>query len=339
MKLMQITSASLVLLAAGLGMNTAAYADGETTVSGKIYTDFTVRSTDGDNPDDGYGVDVKRFYFGANHKFDDTWQANITTDFHYNSSDGRTSLFVKKAYLQAKLNDMATLRVGSADLPWVPYVEGIYGLRFLENVLIDRSGFGTSADWGLHLLGKGGSFDYQISLVNGNGYKNPDRSNSMDFEGRLGFHASDNLIVALGVRSGKLGQDVEGGNTANTAKRTDLLVAWKGDSFTVGLDYFTADNFSKTAVLTGPEDSADGSSIFASFNTGGSGKFFVRVDSVNPSKDQASQMEDKYANIGYAFRATKGVDLAIAYKNDDSTNAAGTSTKSNEFGVWAQGAF
>jgi hypothetical protein len=40
---------------------------------------------------------VKRFYLGVDHKFNDVWSANLTTDFNYVSGDGETNLLVKKA--------------------------------------------------------------------------------------------------------------------------------------------------------------------------------------------------------------------------------------------------
>lgn len=308
---------------------------GETRIAGKLYADATVRSTDGSNADDGYGIDVKRFYFGAEHTFDEVWSANFTTDFHYNSSDGRTSLFVKKAYVQANLRDIATVRLGSADLPWVPYVEGVYGLRYLENVMIDRTGFGTSADWGMHVLGKNGRIDYQVSVVNGNGYANPDRSKSMDVSGRVGFRPIDGLTVAAGFRSGKLGQDSETVSTTNRASRADALVAWKGGNFSVGAEYFRAKNYTRTAVITGPEDTASGGSLFASYDLGNARRVFARFESVKPSRDLDSSQEDNYANVGYAFSPTGGVTFALAYKQRE-MKAAGSSTTSREFGLWTE---
>ena len=338
MRKSQITGAGLVLLIAGLGGSASALAAGETTVGGKLYTDFSSISSDPDSANDGIGVDVKRFYFGANHKFDDTWQANITTDFTKDSSVGKTQVYIKKAYFQVKLADMATLRMGSADLPWIPYAEGVYGLRYVENTLIDRTHFGTSADWGLHLMGKNEMVDYQVSLVNGRGYGDFTRSKSMDISGRVGFHPVEGLTLALGGRSGKLGQDTQTGTTANTATRFDLLAAYKTGPVDVGVEYFSAKNFTAAAVLTGPEDKADGVSVFGSFKVSDEGKVFARYDEVKPSKDLSPTKKDKYFNIGYAFSPIKHVDFAVVYKNHK-VDMSGSSTKSNEFGLWAQVAF
>ena len=59
---------------------------------------------------------MKRFYLIVDHTFDDTWSANLTTDFNYISADGETQVFIKKAFLQGKLPDALWGRAGSADL-------------------------------------------------------------------------------------------------------------------------------------------------------------------------------------------------------------------------------
>ena len=78
-------------IAAALGfVAQSAYADSDTTVGGRMYADFSNISQDknGTNTDlDGTGIDVKRFYIIIDHKFDDMWSANITTDFNYVSND------------------------------------------------------------------------------------------------------------------------------------------------------------------------------------------------------------------------------------------------------------
>src|SRR6185437_2510865 len=151
----------------------------------------------------------------VDHTFDDMFSANLTTDFTYDSGSSATQLYIKKAYLQAKLNDMFTFRLGAADLPWVPFVEDTYGYRYVENVMIDRTKFGTSADWGVHVLGsvplaKDVTLSYAGAVINGSGYKKPgfiggvNHTNSMDFEGRVSLNAHG-FIAAVGGYDGKLG--------------------------------------------------------------------------------------------------------------------------------------
>ncbi|MGH8362566.1 MAG: hypothetical protein ACRESQ_04380 [Gammaproteobacteria bacterium] len=59
-------------------------------------------------------------------------------------------MFVKQAFVQAKLDPATTFRLGAADMPWIPFDESIYGYHFVENTLIDRLHFGHSTDWGVH---------------------------------------------------------------------------------------------------------------------------------------------------------------------------------------------
>ncbi|MGN6191224.1 MAG: porin, partial [Rhodanobacteraceae bacterium] len=139
----------------------AAWAE-NTKVGGTMFADFTNidQTSNGTKTDaSGTGLDVKRFYLSVDHKFDDIWSASLTTDFNYVSNDGETQLFVKKAYLQGAFDKLATLRVGSANMAWIPFVEDWYGYRFVENTVVDKMKLGSSADWGLHLFGDSGMFN------------------------------------------------------------------------------------------------------------------------------------------------------------------------------------
>ena len=121
----------------------------------RVYADFSSKSNKDDatgnkSADSGEGVDVKRTYFTFTHQFDTVWSAQFQSDIGDQGAK-RYDVFVKKAYIQAQSLRMATLRLGSADTPWIPYVEGIYGLRYVEQTITDRLSFGTSADWGFHV--------------------------------------------------------------------------------------------------------------------------------------------------------------------------------------------
>ncbi len=326
----------------------------KTTVSGKAYLDLTNIRQDSDGVDSaatGTGVDVKRFYLGVTHTFDDVWSANVTSDFNFVSNDSQTQIFIKKAYLQAKLSDAFVARLGSADLPWVPFVEDLYGYRYVENVLVDRLKFGTSADWGLHAGGKfmDGKVSYAVSLINGAGYKNPTRSKSVDAEGRLAFVPIKGLTLAAGFYTGKLGKDVEGSATParHTANRFTALAAYVAPKFRVGAEYFTADDWNQvTAAAT---DKSDGYSGWGAFNFTDKVSAFARYDEAKPKKDLTPALKDQYYNVGVAYKPRKNIDIAFVYKHDKVEN--GTFATSNgtiggvadgkydEVGLWAQVVF
>jgi hypothetical protein len=344
------------VMAAFAGLNHAAIAEESTTISGKGFFDFSSidQTTDGaGTAASGLGFDVKRFYVGIDHKFDDIWSANVTTDFNYVSNDSETQVYIKKAYFQAKFSDAAALRVGSADLPWVGFAESVYGYRWVENTLIDRLKWGTSADWGAHFFGKqmDGKLGYALSAINGNGYKDPSRSKSVDFEGRVSFNPVEALTLAVGFYNGKLGQETDIDSAANTFTRINALVGYDFGMFKVGAEYVDAKNPSKTAISTGPKDNADGVSVWGSFSPAEKYTVFARYDQVNYQADAIApaispEVKDTYYNVGVSYQYRKNVDVALVYKGEKVENGTlktsnGTiggagEGKYNEIGVWAQ---
>ena len=369
----------------------ASWAD-NTTVGGTIFFDvsnLTQRPHPSANTNNvlnkdqnGFNYDLKRFYISIDHKFNDIFSANFTSDFTYDnatvsvpatsaqtltvagctpkapattctvtvpgtaaqtlvSGDKVSQLYIKKAYLQAKLNDALIFRVGSADLPWVPFVEGIYGYRYVENIMIDRDKFGTSADWGIHVLGtlpvnKDVTVSYQVSGINGLGYKQPglgtaNRSNSMDVEGRISATIDKKLILAVGGYEGKLGNDVADivpNPAPQTAYRADVLAAYVDPKFRVGVEYFYAHAWANvTQTVSSKVDNAEGVSGFGSFNITPQLAAFGRYDWVKPTMVTAPKVSEGYFNLGLSYEFTKTVDFALVYKRDSVVN--GTIATSN----------
>ncbi|HEY3644769.1 MAG TPA: carbohydrate porin [Gammaproteobacteria bacterium] len=349
-----------------------------TTVSGLFFIDLTGISTTQDAPvvplgakpaaktgdidPSGIGLDVKRGYLIVNHSFDDVWSAYLNTDFNYASykasssvSGGvpgetvntsvttpETQLFIKKLYLQGRFDQWAVLRVGSADMPWTGYVEGLYGYRFVENTMTDRSGFANTADWGVNMNGADGLFNYSASIVNGNGYKNPSRSKGMDEEFRLGLTPLDGaLVIGVGGYFGHRGQDTETTPAVHTASREDLLVGWKAAGLTLGGEWFIADDWNDV-LNAGTTTKSEGLSLFGSYDFPGTAfSVFARHDQVKPAKDTFSQLKDEYSNLGVAWKYNANLTWAVAYKNDKLTdnlkyNLGSDDLKTEELGIWAQ---
>ncbi len=314
-----------------------------TTVTGKLYIDVSDVSakTDAGVKQDpsGVGVDVKRFYFGVTHQFDKMWSANINTDSAFNATTGVTNLFIKTAYVQAKFSPEAIVQVGSANEPWIPFVEDTYGFRYVEQTVTDRLKFGNSADWGVHFLGTNNMVSYNFSAVNGGGYKNPTRSNSMDFEGRISVEPVKGLVFAVGGYTGDLGKDSNTSPAKQTATRTDLLVNYTTDKFKVGGEYFSEDNWGLTAAAT--PDSGDGYSLWAQYKMDKMWSVFLRYDKDKASKDLHPLFQETYYNFGVQCSVMKGVDISLVYKNDniDHPTSASVITSAEEIGLYAQIAF
>src|SRR5258706_1018624 len=333
---------------AGCGLIQTVYADTavteNTTVGGRAFIDLTSldsKAAGVKTAASGVGLDVKRFYLILDHTFDDIWSANLTTDCNYVSADSETQLFIKKAYVQAKLSDAFFVRAGFADLPWIHCVEGNYGYRYVEKMIEDRVGFGSTADWGVHAGGKmaDGMFGYAVSTIEGNGYKNPTRSKTLDWEGRVNFSPIKGLTAGLGFYNGKMGKDVEGTLTPalHTAQRWDAVLAYSTDMVRVGGEYLKAGNL--TAVILVPKDSADGYSVWGAVNFTPKVSGFARYDKAKPNKDTSPTKEDQYFNLGVSCKPRKGVDLAVVYKHDEVKTGGAKSPEAFEFGVCSQISF
>jgi len=330
-----------------------------TTLSGRMYFDLTnitnhangVRlataqsSTSGATNGNGTNFDIKRLYLGVDHTFNDMFAADATTDLTYDATTGASQIFVKKAYLQAKIDPMLTVRVGSADLPWIPYVEGIYGYRWLEKTLTDYYSQGTSADWGVHALGSffDGIVNYQFSAVNGGGYKKApiggdvNRFNQLDYEGRISL-AYEGFNLAAGGYTGKLGTP-SGVPTFHTAKRIDVLGAYVADGIRVGVEYFNSNDDSAALVQSSTTgDGANGISAFGSWMFIPDFSIFGRFDVEDPNDKTVPTRKSTYFNVGLDWTPVKTVDLSIAYKHDGTSNGA-VSTANGTIGGTINGAY
>ena len=302
-----------------------------TKISGKAFLnvsniDQSSTDLDGnivDNVQNGTQAELKRFYLGVDHKFNNVLSANLTTDFRYgsNGTSNDVLVYVKKAYLQAKFAPEFFVRVGAADLPWVGFSESVYGYRFVENTLIDRTKFGTSSDWGVHIGGSflDGKVNYAASAINGAGYKTLSRnSNTIDLEGRVSVNPIKSITLAVGGYTGKLGKSADGGADTRRATRFNALAAYTDDRVRVGVEYFHAKNWLN---VTGPVgDSADGWSTFGSFAFNKQFSVFGRYDWVKPKKDLSPDLRDRYFNVGVNYKPIKEVDLALVYKRDRAKN-------------------
>jgi hypothetical protein len=363
----QATAAAAPAPAARAKAAAASWTD-NTKISGKAFFNVSNidQTSDGANSgQNGLQTELKRFYIGVDHKFSDVLSANLTTDFRYNANGTSKDalVYVKKAFLQAKFSDALFVRVGAADLPWVPFVEGVYGYRFVENTLIDRTKFGTSSDWGVHVLGSFGKglVSYQVSAINGAGYKTLSRSsNTIDLEGRLSVNPIKEVTLAVGGYTGKLGKSNDTVNVEHRAMRFNAVAAYTNKRIRAGVEYFSAKNWNniQTAPVPGvpavtTNDSAHGWSGFGSFAFTPQISAFGRYDWVRPTKNIVAltngPVKDHYFNVGLNYKPIAPIDLALVYKREKANNGfINTSNGSiggldhgtyNEIGLFGQLAF
>jgi hypothetical protein len=335
----------------------------------------------------GTGFDIKRFYLSADHRFNEIWSADITLDAQFssastatvvtpattpggatgtttaltnqNSSGAVSEVFVKKLYLEGKFSDALVVHAGAYTSPWAPFVETLYGYRFIEKVTTDRLGFANTADWGLNATGKFGPdamLGYSVSIVDGAGYKNPSRSKSPDYEGRLSVVPLKWLTVGGGFYAGHLGQVTATNQDFHerTATRYNGVVAVNVVGVRAGVEYFIARNYKTVNNLAGSvygtssvvgatataipvADKADGESAFISYSFDTQFSVFGRYDHAKLSKNVAPDLKDDYFNIGAAYKPLKTIDLAVVYKNEKVENGTNSISGADANGSYTIG--
>ena len=251
--------------------------------------------------------------------------------------------YVKNAFLQAKLDPALIIRAGSAPLPWVPYIEGQYGFRHIENTTIDRLSYGTTADWGIHVLGDlaGGLISYQVSAIDGGGYRNVKVTKYVDLEGRLSAQYKG-AWAAIGGYTGKRAAGVETltgaafPTTFRTAKRLDAGAGYKTALFNVGGEAWYAKNWNNVAVnpvntttllpIAYSQDSARGYSVFGNVNFAPKWAVFGRYDWSQTNRITDPALKDHYFNVGLQWEPVKIVDIALVYKRETAKNGAVSTT-------------
>ena len=298
-----------------------------TKIGGKAYinvSNINQKSDGVDTSQNGFQTDVKRFYLTVDHTFNKTFSADLTTDFRYGSNglSNDTVLYVKKAYLQAQLSPAFYVRLGAADLPWVPFVENVYGYRFVENTLIDRTKYGTSSDYGIHIGGTigGGLLSYAVSAIDGLGYKTRSRnSDTVDIEGRISSEPVKGVTLAVGGYTGKLGKSVAPApETNHRATRFDALAAYANYGARVGIEYFRAKDWNN--VTSVQSDRSDGWSAFASYSITKKIAAFGRYDWVDPNQRTDGPQKEHYFNLGLDYQPIAPLDIALVYKRDKAEN-------------------
>jgi hypothetical protein len=276
----------------------------------------------------------------VDHKFNDIWSVSLLADFAPNGVTTQTvggsasapaltltnpvqgTEVVKNAFVQAKLDPALIIQVGGANMPWIPFVEDIYGERYVEKTITDTNKVGNSADWGVFAKGSfaGGILNYAVAAVDGGGYKNPVRTKGLDYEGRVNVNYMG-FIAGVGGYTGKEADDVDNAfsTTFHTATRFDAVAAYVSPQFRLGIQYFDANNWKQ--LLKPASDEQDGYSVFGTFNFTPQISVFARYDWGDPSKKLASSAKLDYFNLGLQYSPFKVLNMALVYKHDELRDA------------------
>ena len=286
---------------------------------------------------------IKRAYLTFDHTFNKTFSVDVTADAESvvgsktvdNGGNNAPAvagartvqgLFLKYAYLQATIDPALVIKLGSAAQPWIPFVDGIEGHRYIDKNLTDQFSYGNSADWGVHVGGTlfNKILSYDVAAVNGAGFRSPQNTNHIDLEGRVSASYAG-FTAGIGGYTGKLAASntntIATNATIRTASRLDALVAYQGKiagvGFSVGGEYLFAKNFSDKIVDgVSSADKARGEAIFGSITPFDKWSVFGRYNWVRSNALTHPQKADHAFFTGVQYEPVKGLDLALVYKHD-----------------------
>ncbi len=328
------------------------------TLDGRAFVNFNYHWTgDGFTSTKGSQFNefnIERLYLGF------AWKLSESTKFRYlldagnlraaGATDKPLFAITKLAYLEVAdvLYNGSFLRFGMQDNPWVPSVDDLWGYRFQGTNLSDRAGYLSGQDIGVSLGGslseKWGS--WQLSLVNGENWKNPEVSKSKDLHAFLSANPFANLdgalshvVLAGGATLGFYGDIADGSPTDRT--RLNALLGYKDkEVFSLLGEYLrTADPASKMSAtfpsLKGKAPASrsqgQGFALYATFNSSllcedKSWELIARVDRLDPD-DEIDNNSQTTTILGVAHEWNKNIKTLLDF---DTTIYGGGAGKGNE---------
>lgn len=182
-----------IAMAASICALSAQAADAEDVSFGaKIYANYGVMLSDPPSADGSSsalrsnGFDIQRVYLTTRARIDDTLSVRVTTDVG-RTNDEKLELFLKYAYLQAKLGSDMKLMVGAAPTPYVGMSEKFWGHRWVAKSFTDQEGLLNSSDLGIHIKGdhSDGLIGWAASVNNGEGHGNPESNPTKAAQARV----------------------------------------------------------------------------------------------------------------------------------------------------------
>ncbi|MBN2681199.1 MAG: hypothetical protein JXR58_01715 [Bacteroidales bacterium] len=134
--------------------------------------------------------EVSRAYFGYKHKISEEFSANIKLDIGSINDESEYALirrysYFKNAFLAYKKNKL-TINIGLIDLLQFKTQEKFWDYRYVYKSFQDESRLGSSADIGISATYKFNKiFTADLTLMNGEGYKDFQSDNSFKFAAGL----------------------------------------------------------------------------------------------------------------------------------------------------------
>lgn len=313
-----------------------AKAEPRTKVSTKLFINASdIQRSGVSTADEGLALELKRFFVNVDHTFSENWSGHLTTDVHWARNSDPTDLFFRYVYLERRLGASHYLRLGSASTPWIGRVAKRNGFRYVDPGVVTRMKLGPAADWGVHVGGDVGEFNYAAAAITGAGFQKPRTGERVDIEARLSWMPSKQLEFAVGGYHGTRAMDINQPHL-HTAERWNAMASYVGKDFRLGAEFFYADNWTRVTEIS--PDAARGWSGWSSYQLTPDFAAFARHDRTEMSRRLDPTREERFSQLGLEWKQSKHLRLSLAGKRTEVSSSTVDAT-ANEVGMWAQVVF
>ncbi|RMH60081.1 MAG: hypothetical protein D6678_06720 [Zetaproteobacteria bacterium] len=331
------------------GVTVAQDGDSKLKIGAKFYVDMSASKTEDQTgtTNKTIGANLGRAYFSVGYKFNDVWSMGLTTDVAVAPANSnlkkRSTVYIKKAYLQGKFAPEFVLQAGVIGTPWIGHEEHLWKHRYLSKVMLDTLGFDSSADAGIGIKGKvaDGLLNYHITEINGGGYGNISKSDGMDLNARIGLKPVDGLTLDGQFRDGYWGKKTFGAAAPQKNRLWQILATYgMGHDFRVGAGYI---NFDDKQGLKGSKVANTKNNAYYLWgwvNFADNYGAFARYETLKAKNVAWALNENQIRYVaGLDWHAYKNVEFSLAYdysKKTDIKGVAGTFTKDTKYGIFSQ---
>ena len=299
----------ILILVAGLLLQIPALAqDSDFQPSGKpTITVFSNFRTTFSNGGSSSAFAVERAYLGYEHDFSEKFSAKVQFDVgDPGVGNHNMSAFVKNAYFQYKSSDL-TLAFGMISTNYFKLQEKLFNYRFLEKPFQDLSKIHSSADIGISLSYKIGSFlEADLMIVNGEGYKSVQKDSTYNIAGGINIFPFEGFIL-------RAGYDFTPGNVTQTT--TTLFGSYGFGPARLGLEYTRQinsdgdENHNYGGIsITAEVDLSDKVALYTRFDRATSEILAGETDPWNLSNDRS------YFITGFDYRPVNGIRISPNYR-------------------------
>lgn len=256
------------------------------SVSGVIFTDYFYNLTENAAPATIDAFELSRLYLTVKEQVSDRVSIRATLEGAQGTA-ATNAPWIKYAYFEySDILPGATFRMGVIQTPWVAYEEdNLWKNRFMAKVMVDNEGKMSSADVGIglkgHVIGK--LIEYDLTAMNGEGYKAPEVAKDKDFAAR------ESISIINGLKLHAFEQVGRSGVANPPAERNRTLL---------GLSFSQGDVNAAAYSFTGKDASvySGGYSAYATYKLTPNLSLLARHDFFDPNTN-SEVTKDSYHRV------------------------------------------